>query len=286
MDQIPHKDSDSGPIIEGDEFEKAIEAADPDEPEDDEEVEGDPEAEVDPAAKKEPEPEPEKEKDPEPVADTEPSDSKRTLDLLTQTLAELRKKNAAADEDDDEPTEVEVPAHLKALLEHEDPAVQAAAKALIEENKATSTRIQNVEQRLQEQEIQRVAVELDRFIDIVSKSCDPPLTEAEQQVVVDRLTDEKDGKPALARSLDFKDGVNLWFPGRLKLEAPKTTTTTPKAGEEGKDRPVVKVGEKRPDKAPVIDRSGTAGRSPAVPPKVDDSLSLSDTIDRAFAGKL
>jgi chemotaxis protein histidine kinase CheA len=281
--EIPHKDEPQGPSV-GDDFEKALAEA---EPEFDDGFADEKEAAP---AKPEPEKQPEKEAEPEPGRDPEPEaapEKKEAADVdqimagVNAVLDQLKKKNAELDDEEtrEDPPAAEVPAAIQVLLEHDDPAVQASGKAMLEQYNALNARLDRVEKVTQEEQVARVAVALDEFIEAVSKECDPPLTEKERLSVVDRLTDETRG-PALARSLDFADGVNLVFPGRLKPELRKSdSTAAPKKGAEGSG-PVVKVVDKQPGKPTVADRGGPAGRSNAGRPEPN---TIREAVDSAFA---
>lgn len=267
MDELMHRDAAPGPLA-GDDFVDAMGGDDEDPPA----------APPEEAPEPEKQPEPEKEPEPEAEPDATPETTAKLLEGMNAVLEELKRKNADEETTDEPgPEPVPVPAYLAPLLEHDDPAVRESAQAILDEHRQLNERMDRVENAAREAEIERVGQALDVFIANVSSQCDPPLTEKEQSAVIERMTDETNG-PALARSLDFRDGVNLVFPGRLK-SAPRTDTppADPKKGSEG-SRPVVKVVDRRP--GPRVETpGGPAARSPAVRP---ENESLRQTVDRVF----
>lgn len=284
QDQVTPKDQPAGEIV-GDDFEAAIEAGyEPgeDEPSDDE-PQDEPQGEPDPGPGKEPQGEP----DP-------------TMRKLDEVLEAIKARNVAKTEPEADPgadpgkakeaAKPEVPAHLKALLEHDDPDVRAAADAMLAEHRANTERLDRLEQHLVASSVQAAAEAFDQDIEAVAARCNPPLTDDEQAGLVDWLiksgvqvvTEAQKKNNALDGSLSFSDAVNVRFPGRMK---PPTSTEPPAGAPKGAEgaRPSAKATD-RPAKPTVIDRSGADGKPTAVQPR--EPRNISEAVDLAFDGKL
>lgn len=209
-----------------------------------------------------------------------------------ETPAKTEAKPAA----DPEPEPEEEPDDdLKALLEHDDPAVQSGAKALVDRQKKLDARLEKVEGHLSEQAVAAQAATFDDVVDAVGKMCDPPLNEDERELLVYRLTDENKGREPLLRGLlaaaaqksgtaDLKRnaplavgaGVQMLMPGRLKATNGKTGTDAKKASEGS--RPVVRVKTERPEKGTIMDRGGSAAAKPT-----PETVPANETLDAAIA---
>ena len=192
-------------------------------------------------------PEPEATPEGEPPVEAEPAADPSTSDVLAQVNAQLEEIAQALREPEaapEEPAAPQIPDQVKYLLEHEDPAVQAIGKQMLEQQQDNESRLDAVETQLHAASVARAADLMQQQIDTVSAACNPPLTAKEQQAVVDYLVAETDGSPALARALGpnpFEKGVRLLYPERVRVAKGAPKVTTPQNGAEGAGRPVIPV---------------------------------------------
>lgn len=225
----------------------------------------------------------------------EPTDDGKTND---EVLADVREVLKALDEDEkkepekpkaeeagDEPDLENAPADLKALLEHDDPAVVEYAKAEIQRRADLDSRIAKIEQRAFTEQ----AAVFESAVESAAAACNPPLTPIEMEWVVDRMTEQKNGTPPMMRtlmkaaadkaggdpnklaSLTVRAGIERLIPGRLKAAPAKADTGAKKAPEGS--RPVIRVTADRSEKGTVDTRGGSAGPKPTLTaPPENESL--------------
>jgi hypothetical protein len=212
------------------------------------------------------------------------------VDAVLKELAEAEKKPAPEPEKTAEPDEAPAPEHIQALLDHDDPAIQATGKALLTMHREQEARIARLEGTVQGRELDERAATFDAAVNEVAGRCEPPLTEMERDWLVDRLVEERNGDEPLIRQLmqaaaksgatgkniaplTVAAGIQKLIPGRLKATNGKPDTA-PKKGAEDEDRPVIAVTTERPEKPATIDsRGGSAGPKPTLTkPPADETL--------------
>jgi len=202
------------------------------------------------------------------------------------------------------PTEPVVPPEIKALLEHEDPAVQESGKALLASHQAQERRLAAIENRLAAADDQATIAAVEKHVIEVQKTfaieadvpklgedgkqlIDPatkkPITARGELPITDKMMDEvakyAEEHPNTAAELTVEELTRRVFPRMVKRATPNAET--PASPPPGAGRRTTRVPGQPPAAQP-IPAGSAGGRTPSTKLPVPANETMEQAVDRGL----